>query len=66
MLKIMQEYAVGNAMNKDRARCMRKTEYNVRRIAQMGPMYAKNRIQCAADSANGPDVCEKPNTMCGG
>jgi hypothetical protein len=66
MLKIMQEYAVGNAMNKDRAQCMRKTEYNVRLTAQTDLMYVENRIQCAANRVNGPDVCEKPNTMCGG
>jgi hypothetical protein len=27
-------------------------------------MYAKNRTQCAAVKAIGPNVCEKPNTMC--
>lgn len=56
MLQIMQEYAVGNAMNEERARCMRKTEYNVCRISQTDLMYVENRIQCAADRVNGPDV----------
>ncbi|OMF27667.1 hypothetical protein BK132_15435 [Paenibacillus sp. FSL H8-0259] len=27
-------------------------------------MYAENRIQCAANGVDEPNVCEKPSTMC--
>ncbi|KHL95777.1 hypothetical protein QW71_10485 [Paenibacillus sp. IHB B 3415] len=47
-----------------RAKCMRKTEYNVLPWRYPGQMYAKDRIQYAAMEVTGPNVCEKPNTMC--
>ncbi|NOU81399.1 hypothetical protein GC101_21285 [Paenibacillus sp. LMG 31459] len=44
---------------------MRKTEFNVRPRKQMSRMYAKNRIQCASESVDEPNVWEKPSTIKG-